>query len=295
MRSNATSETSSTPNLTTRLLRLSATQDSDAPAPPPLPAVHVGLQSVPRADSVTPAAASLGVGDQSSTGVRADVTASPDTKVACLEADLAIIRRQLEESSMAEGIRLATACARERANFDQRIQALLTDHCAELQAAAQREHNLAEEHEHCLRQYEADRDAMLADLEGTRIECQRLAALVSEHEAARHATEQGREDVRCGPQEATRHDHDPSMAEREATQAELERTRVDRERLDAAYRDLQLAHQLAAASWCAEREAFEDRHNTLVARYEAALHIAHQSVDQLRTVVMRYRGPHERI
>jgi hypothetical protein len=104
--------------------------------------------------------------------------------------------------------------------------------------------------------------------------------------------------MRCELQEATRQppaDQNASIADREATQAELERTRADRERLDAAYRDLQLAHQLAEASWCAEREAFEDRHNTLVACYGAALHIAHQSVDQLRTLVTMYRGPHERI
>ena len=258
MRSNATSETSSKPSLTARLLRLSATQASDSPAP--LPAVDAGLHSGPRAHSLTPAAASPGVGDQSSPG-------SPP-------------------------------CADERADVEQQIQALLTDHCAELQAAAQREHNPAEEHEHCLRQYGAGRGAMLAELEGTRVECQQLAELLSEHEAARHAAEQCREDVRGEPQEATRQpqaDHDGSIAEHEATQAELERTRADRERLDAAYRDLQLAHQLAKASWCAEREAFEDRHNTLVARYEAALHIAHQSVDQLRTLVTMYRAPHERI
>jgi len=260
MRSNATSETSSKPSLTARLLRLSATQASDSPAPPPLLAVDAGLDNGPQEHSVTPAASSPGVGNQSSTG-------SP-------------------------------ACADERADVEQRIQALLTDHCAELQAAAQREHNPAEEHEHCLRQYGAGRGAMLAELEGTRVECQQLAALVSEHEAARHAAEQCREDVRGEPQEATRQpqaDHDGSIAEHEATQAELERTRADRERLDAAYRDLQLAHQLAKASWCAEREALEDRHNTLVARYGTALHIAHQSVDQLRTLVTMYRGPHERI
>jgi len=260
MQSNATSETSSKPSLTARLLRLSATQAFDSPAPPPLPAVDAGLHSGPRAHSVTPTAASPEGGDQSSTG-------SP-------------------------------VCADERADVKQQIQALLTDHCAELQAAAQREDNRAKEHEHSLRQYEADRDAMLADLEGTRVECQRLAALVSEHEAARRAAGQCREDMRCEPQEATRQpqaDHDASIAAREATQAELDKTRADRERLDAAYRDLQLAHELAKASWCAEREAFEDRHNTLVARYEAALHIAHQSVDQLRTLVTMYRGPHERI
>src|SRR5262245_32350422 len=133
MPSNAPSETSSKPSLTARLLRLSATQPSDSPAPPPLPAVDAGLHSGPRAQAVTPAAASPGMGDQSSTG-------SP-------------------------------ACVEERADVEQQTQILLTDHCAELQAAAQREHNLAEEHEHCLRQSEADRDAMLADLEGTRVEC----------------------------------------------------------------------------------------------------------------------------